>query len=125
MEHSIQRTGMGTSGVVQVGKGVFLGTLEDTCMFRMRRWRSELLRVQCTQTKYGSVTTASIKFTDALIYPYRGTAWAIAYESDLSKIQMEDLVVFSVSKQYVTLPLLFLYPKTPYCPTQGSPEVSF
>jgi hypothetical protein len=29
----------------------------------------------------------------------QGTAFAIAYESDLSKIQMEDLVVFSVLKQ--------------------------
>ncbi|KPI34779.1 uncharacterized protein AB675_10192 [Cyphellophora attinorum] len=28
----------------------------------------------------------------------QGTAWAIAYESDLSKIQMKDLVVFSVLK---------------------------
>lgn len=32
----------------------------------------------------------------------QGTAFAIAYESDLSKIKMEDLVVFSVLKQYVT-----------------------
>jgi hypothetical protein len=31
----------------------------------------------------------------------QGTAFAIAYESDLSKIQMEDLVVFSVLTQYV------------------------
>ncbi len=31
----------------------------------------------------------------------QGTAFAIAYESDLSKIQMEDLVVFSVLSQYV------------------------
>ena len=30
----------------------------------------------------------------------QGTAFAIAYESDLSKIQMEDLVVFSVLAQY-------------------------
>jgi hypothetical protein len=29
----------------------------------------------------------------------QGTAWAIAYESDLSKIKMEDLVVFSVLEQ--------------------------
>lgn len=28
-----------------------------------------------------------------------GTAWAIAYESDLSAIAMEDLVVFSVLEQ--------------------------
>jgi len=32
----------------------------------------------------------------------QGTAFAIAYESDLSKIQMEDLVVFSVLKQCVS-----------------------
>lgn len=31
----------------------------------------------------------------------QGTAFAIAYESDLSKITMEDLVVFSVLPQYV------------------------
>ncbi len=31
----------------------------------------------------------------------QGTAFAIAYQSDLSKIKMEDLVVFSVLKQYV------------------------
>lgn len=31
----------------------------------------------------------------------QGTAFAIAYESDLSKIRMEDLVVFSVLAQYV------------------------
>ena len=32
----------------------------------------------------------------------QGSAFAIAYESDLSKIQMEDLVVFSVLKQSVS-----------------------
>jgi hypothetical protein len=31
----------------------------------------------------------------------QGSAFAIAYESDLSKIKMEDLVVFSVLKQSV------------------------
>lgn len=29
----------------------------------------------------------------------QGTAWAIAYESDLAKVKMEDLVVFSVLEQ--------------------------
>jgi hypothetical protein len=32
----------------------------------------------------------------------QGTAFAIAYESDLSKINMEDLVVFSVLRQFVS-----------------------
>lgn len=32
----------------------------------------------------------------------QGTAFAIAYESDLSKITMRDLVVFSVLKQYAS-----------------------
>ena len=32
----------------------------------------------------------------------QGTAFAIAYESDLSKITMEDLVVFSVLQQFVS-----------------------
>ena len=36
----------------------------------------------------------------------QGTAFAIAYESDLSKIKMEDLVVFSVLAQYVWYLLL-------------------
>ena len=30
-----------------------------------------------------------------------GTAWAISYESDLDKVTMENLVVFSVRHQYV------------------------
>lgn len=29
-----------------------------------------------------------------------GTAWAISYESDISKVTMENLVVFSVLEQY-------------------------
>lgn len=31
-----------------------------------------------------------------------GTAWAISYESDLDKVTMDNLVVFSVRYQYVS-----------------------
>jgi hypothetical protein len=40
----------------------------------------------------------------------QGTAFAIAYESDLSKIKMEDLVVFSVLRQYVSSMLRQAHP---------------
>jgi hypothetical protein len=36
-----------------------------------------------------------------------GTAFAIAYESDLAKVTLENLVVFTVAEQYVELPFPF------------------
>lgn len=33
-----------------------------------------------------------------------GTAFAISYQSDITKVTMENLVVFSVAEQYVSVP---------------------
>lgn len=50
----------------------------------------------------------------------QGTAFAIAYESDLSKITMEDLVVFSVLRQFVSSLLIQANKGLPYVAHRGT-----
>jgi hypothetical protein len=49
-----------------------------------------------------------------------GTAWAISYESDLSKVTMENLVVFSVLKHTPWKRMAtYQVPDLPACPEEG------
>jgi hypothetical protein len=70
---------------------------------------------ECLKTKGGDGPLHTFNETNAA-----GTAWAISYESDMSKVTMENLVVFSVLKHTPWKRVAtYQVPNLPKCPEGG------